>query len=134
MIGGLARDDARCGPWSCSCPASAARGARRVARSPCGIAAGAFVLTFAFAKESVPARLGGTVSGIANMGVMLGGMLMQPLIGLVLDLNWNGIMADGARCYDLEAFQRGFSLILVWGAISLVLLALTRETHCRQSH
>ena len=53
-----------------------------------GICAGSFVLTFAFAKESVPARLGGTASGIANMGVMIGGMVMQPLIGLVLDLHW----------------------------------------------
>ncbi len=98
-----------------------------------GICAGSFVLTFAFAKESVPARLGGTAAGIANMGVMIGGMLMQPAVGLVLDLNWSGIMADGARWYDMAAFQRGFSLILAWGAISLALLALARETHCRQS-
>lgn len=97
-----------------------------------GIAVGPLVITFAFAKESVPARLGGTASGIANMGVMLGGMLMQPLIGLVLDMNWKGIMAGGARWYDFEAFQRGFALVLVWGAISLVLLALARETYCRQ--
>jgi sugar phosphate permease len=98
-----------------------------------GIAAGSFVLTFAFAKESVPARLGGTASGIANMGVMTGGMVMQPLIGLVLDLNWSGIMANGARWYAFEAFQRGFALVLVWGAFSLVLFALAHETHCRQS-
>jgi sugar phosphate permease len=98
-----------------------------------GIAAGSFVLTFAFAKESVPARLAGTASGIANMGVMIGGMVMQPLIGFVLDANWNGVMADGARWYDFAAFQRGFALILAWGALSLLLFALARETHCRQS-
>jgi sugar phosphate permease len=98
-----------------------------------GIAAGSFVLTFAFAKESVPARLAGTASGIANMGVMIGGMLMQPLIGFVLDANWNGVMADGARWYDFAAFQRGFALVLAWGALSLLLFALARETHCRQS-
>ena len=38
----------------------------------------------------MPARLGGTVSGIANMGVMLGGMFMQPLVGFVLDRHWSG--------------------------------------------
>ncbi len=92
-----------------------------------GVDAGPFVLTFAFARDSVPPRLGGTASGISNMGVMLGGMLMQPLIGLVLDHHWGGIMADGARWYDFAAVQRAFSLVLVWGAVSLVLLALARE-------
>jgi MFS family permease len=96
------------------------------------IAAGVFVLTFAFAKESVPARLGGTVSGVVNMGVMLGGMFLQPLVGVVLDRFWKGRLADGVRVYDFEAYRWGFSLMLAWGALSLVLLAFTRETRCRQ--
>ena len=98
-----------------------------------GIAAGTFILTFAFAKESVPARLGGTASGIANMGVMIGGLAMQPLVGLVLDMNWNGTVAAGTRYYEFEAFQRGFALMFAWGLLSLVLLAFTRETYCRQA-
>jgi len=96
------------------------------------IAAGTFVLTFAFAKESVPVRLGGTASGIANMGVMLGGMFMQPLVGFVLDRHWGGRMEGGVRLYDAAAYQWGFSLMLGWCAASLVLLAFTRETSCRQ--
>jgi predicted MFS family arabinose efflux permease len=96
------------------------------------IAAGVFVLTFAFAKESVPARLGGSISGIANMGVMFGGMILQPLVGYVLDRHWSGRLADGVRVYDFAAYRWGFALILAWGALSLVLLAFTRETGCRQ--
>jgi len=96
------------------------------------IAAGAFVLTFAFAKESVPARLGGTVSGVANMGVMLGGMFMQPLVGFVLDRNWHGEAVGGVRVYDFEAWRWAFGSMLAWGAVALVLLAFTRESHCRQ--
>ena len=96
------------------------------------VACGAFIVTFAFAKESVPARLGGTVAGIANMGVMLGGMVMQPAVGFMLDRHWDGTMADGARVYGFAAFQWGFGLMLVWGAASLALLGLTRETYCRQ--
>lgn len=96
------------------------------------VSAGVFVLTFAFAKESVPARLGGSASGIANMGVMLGGLLMQPLVGFVLDRRWDGRMVDGVRVYDFAAYQSGFALILAWGALSLVLFAFTRETNCRQ--
>jgi nitrate/nitrite transporter NarK len=96
------------------------------------LASSAFILTFAFARESVPTRLAGTVSGIANMGVMLGGMVMQPLVGVVLDWRWNGRLADGVRAYDYAAWQSGFALMLAWGAVSLVLLAFARETNCRQ--
>jgi MFS family permease len=95
------------------------------------MAAGAFVLNFVFAKESVPARLAGTVSGIANMGVMMGGMIMQPLVGVILDRHWKGAMEGGVRVYDFAAFQWAFAAVFAWGALALVLLALTRETYCR---
>jgi MFS family permease len=98
-----------------------------------GIAGGDFILVFAFAKESVPARLSGTVSGIVNMGVMVGGMVMQPLIGWTLDRHWQGAAANGARVYDFDAYQSGFALLLIWGAVSVVLLLFTRESHCRQT-
>lgn len=96
------------------------------------LAGGVFVLTFPFAKESVPPRLGGTVSGIANMGVMLGGMVMQPAVGFMLDRRWSGRVVDGARAYDFAAYQAGFMLMLAWGVLSLGLLAFVRETRCRQ--
>ncbi len=96
------------------------------------LASGGFIVTFAFAKESVPARLGGTVSGIANMGVMLGGMLMQPLVGFMLDRHWEGATVEGARVYGFGAYQWGFGLMLAWGVAALVLLGFTRETYCRQ--
>jgi predicted MFS family arabinose efflux permease len=96
------------------------------------VVSGGCVLVFPFAKESVPPRLGGTVSGIANMGMMLGGMVMQPLVGFMLDRHWQGAMADGVRVHDFAAWQAGFALMLVWGVIALLLLAFTRETRCRQ--
>ena len=98
-----------------------------------GIASGTVMIGFAIAKESTPAALAGTTSGIANMGNMLGGMVMQPAVGWVLDLNWRGELAGGARVYDFAAYRAGFSLMLAWLGAALVLLALTRETHCRQT-
>jgi nitrate/nitrite transporter NarK len=98
-----------------------------------GLAAGAFILIFPFGKESVPARLAGTVSGITNMGVMTGGLVMQPLVGWVLDRHWTGALtAGGARLYDLDAYRSAFSILFAWGAVALVALLFTRETHCKQ--
>jgi hypothetical protein len=53
-----------------------------------GFSSGCIIITFAFAKESVPADLSGTVSGVVNMGVMMGPTLLQPAVGWVLDLKW----------------------------------------------
>jgi predicted MFS family arabinose efflux permease len=90
-------------------------------------ASGAAMLSFPFAKESVPAHLAGTVGGITNMGMMLGGMLTQPLVGFVLDRYWAGATAGGVRAYDFAAYQRGFALMLAWSALALVALAFVRE-------
>lgn len=97
-----------------------------------GLASGCMVLSFAFAKESVPAPLAGTVTGVVNMGVMLGPTLLQPAVGWLLDRRWDGAMQDGVRIYSLEAYRTGFDLLLAWAALALVLLLFTRETHCRQ--
>jgi len=95
------------------------------------LAGGGFILVFAFAKESVPLQVAGTASGIANMGTMLGGMVMQPVVGIILDRHWRGTMRDGVRLYDFDAYQAAFATMLVWGVVALALLALARETHCR---
>ncbi len=98
-----------------------------------GFSSGCMIISFAFAKESVPARLSGTVSGVVNMGVMMGPMLLQPLVGWMLDLKWGGQTAGGVRLYSLSAFQWGFSLMIAWVALSLFLLIFTRDTRCRQT-
>lgn len=97
-----------------------------------GFFSGTMIISFAFAKESVPAHLAGTISGVINMGVMIGPMLLQPIVGSILDRNWQGATADGVRLYDLSCYQTGFAIMLAWMLLSLVLLAFTRETNCRQ--
>ncbi|KJS33244.1 MAG: MFS transporter [Desulfatitalea sp. BRH_c12] len=97
-----------------------------------GFFSGSMILTFAFAKESVPAEFSGTISGVINMGVMMGPMLMQPAVGWMLDHQWQGTVRDGVRIYSREAYQVGFSMILVWIVLSVILLFFTRETYCRQ--
>ncbi len=98
-----------------------------------GFSSGSMILTFAFAKESVPGRLSGTVSGVINMGVMIGPMVLQPAVGWMLDRQWQGQTQAGVRIYGLDAYQAGFSMMLAWIALALILLFFTRETHCRQT-
>lgn len=96
-----------------------------------GFFSGCMIISFAFAMESVPAHLSGTVSGLTNMGVMMGPMLMQPVVGRLLDIFWTGEMTGGVRYYTLQAYEFGFIPMMAWVVLSLVLLFFTRETHCR---
>jgi sugar phosphate permease len=99
-----------------------------------GIASAVVMIGFAYAKESAPMSLAGTTGGVINMGNMLGGMLMQPAVGWVLDRFWSGEVLNGARVYSFEAYRAGFSLLLFWLELAVVLALLTRETHARQRH
>ena len=97
-----------------------------------GFSSGCMIVSFAFARESVPPSLSGTVSGLTNMGVMMGPMLLQPIVGLILDKNWAGQLVDGVRGYSLEAYKIGFIPMIGWVLLSFCLLFFTQETHCRQ--
>ena len=97
-----------------------------------GFSSGCMIISFAFAKESVPIHLAGTVSGVINMGVMMGPMVLQPAVGWALDRMWTGGLQMGFRVYDVTAYRSGFGLMLTWIAISLFLLIFTQETRCRQ--
>jgi len=92
-----------------------------------GFFSGSMVLGFVFAKESVPPRLAGTVSGVVNMGVMMGPMILQPAVGWMLDRNWGGELINGAKTFDLGAYQNGFSLMALWALASFILIIFTRE-------
>ncbi|MDZ4164409.1 MAG: MFS transporter [Smithellaceae bacterium] len=98
-----------------------------------GFGSGSMVLGFAFIKESVPPFLGGTASGVCNAGVMMGPMILQPAVGLILDLGWRGEMVGGVRIYGLAAYRQGFALMMLWSLLAFALIYFTRETHCRQT-
>jgi sugar phosphate permease len=98
-----------------------------------GLASGNIIIGFAWAKESVPLRLMGTASGVANMGPLMGGMILQPAVGWVLDRNWSGTLLNGARIYDAAAYQAGFALLFFIVAVALLGLLFARESYCRQA-
>jgi len=97
-----------------------------------GFASGCMILSFAIIKESVPPILSGTAAGVVNMGVMTGPMLLQPAVGFMMDRSWQGELVSGIRIYGIEAYRAGFLLMILWVALSAVLICFVRETHCRQ--
>ena len=97
-----------------------------------GWGAGGMIIGFAFAKESVPLHLAGTVSGVCNMGVMMGPMILQPVMGMILDRYWDGTIVHGVRIYSLHAYSLAFLVAIIWGGLAVLLLTFTRDTNCTQ--
>ena len=95
------------------------------------VGSASMVISFAYAKESVPGHLQGAATGIANTGVMAGTLTQMPVIGLLLDARWEGAITQGVRQYSLEAFQVALLFLAAWTAVAVALLTLTRETHAR---
>lgn len=98
-----------------------------------GFGAGSMAISFGLAKESVPARLQGTVTGAINMGVMTGTLIQMPLLGALLDARWDGALANGVRQYSPGAYQAGWWVLFAWLLAAVALLSFTRETHARQN-
>ncbi len=98
-----------------------------------GFASGNIIIGFAWAKESLPLRLMGTASGVVNMGPLLGGVLLQPGVGWLLDRHWSGTLENGVRLYDPAAWQHGFTLMFAAVVVALALMPFARESHCRQA-
>jgi MFS family permease len=89
-------------------------------------------LCYATGRESLPTRNIGAALGLINMtAVALGGIVIQPLVGWFLDLQWTGELKDGARVYSAEAFQ--LALIVVPGLSLMAVLSCfgLRETYCQ---
>ena len=97
-----------------------------------GFASGVHIIGYAFVKESVPFSFAGTVSGVCNMGTMMGAMILQPLMGWVLDRHWAGTMVSGVRIYPLEGYQSAFSLMIISSILAAILICFTTETRCQQ--
>lgn len=99
-----------------------------------GFASGCMIIGFAFAKETVPGRLAGTVSGVVNMGVMMGPMLLQPAVGWMLDRGWQTELLDGVPVFGISAYQSGFLLMALWAFASFVLILFSEETGAQDVH
>lgn len=94
-----------------------------------GFGSGAMVLSFGFVRESVPHALGATAVGIVNLGVMVGPLVQQPLLGWVLD--YYAIVEQLKSGYSNKGLQMGMLILATWVCTSLVALLLTTETHAK---
>ena len=69
--------------------------------------------------------------GTVNLVTMTLSALSQPLIGWLLDLNWDGRLEAGARVYSLAAYHAAFTTLIACAIVAVIAALFTRETYCR---
>ncbi len=96
-----------------------------------GFAAGTMAISYALIKEHNAGNGSGAAMGLVNMMAVAGGAIFQPIVGLLLDNQWQGVLVDGARIYSQEAYANAFILLPTLYFGSLVFGLCIRETHGR---
>jgi sugar phosphate permease len=96
-----------------------------------GLASSGLVLVWSCVREvNDPARVG-IALGFCNAPIFLGIALLQWLTGAILDAQWTGLVAGGARLYPPAAFHASFAVCLGLAAGAVVAALLVTETRCR---
>ena len=98
-----------------------------------GAGGSAMTVCFGSVKELNDINYSSTSLGLMNMCIVGAGAVMQPLIGWLLDSNWDGTMQAGARIYSAGNYSAAFFSLLVVNLAALIGALLLRETHCQQT-
>lgn len=95
-----------------------------------GFGSSGIIVGFATGREANSPQALGAAMGIVNTGVIGGGALIQPAIGIILDRQWDGAMEAGARIYSQAAYQIAFTTLFVSLALAFAATLFVRETWC----
>jgi len=96
-----------------------------------GAVGAAMSVSFALGREVTPHAYQGAATGLINGATVTSGAVLQPVIGAVLDFNWDGTMAEGVRVYSAADYRIAFITLFVWGLMGFALAFTLRETRCR---
>lgn len=99
-----------------------------------GLSGGAQSLAFCVVRDnSHPSSIGAAI-GLNNMATVAGGAIIQPLVGYLLYLNWDGAYTTNhLPIYSVTNYQIGLLMIPVCYILAAVVSSmLMKETYCRQ--
>ena len=87
-----------------------------------------FMLSFTMISTISGTAMAATAVGFMNAFNALIGALSDPIAGKILDMNWDGVIRDGAPIFSLEAYQIAFMTIPLSLLASLLILLCIKET------
>ncbi|MEX0961699.1 MAG: MFS transporter [Simkaniaceae bacterium] len=92
-----------------------------------GFCQSAELLCYCLAVELNPQEAKGTSIALTNFMVFLAGSIIQPLVGYLLDLNWNGAKLNGEPLYSIHDFQIAMLIFPITLALAAIFTLFLKE-------
>jgi len=92
-----------------------------------GFTGGGMSACFGLVRQVVPAGLAGAATGVVNSLTVASGAVLQPLVGLGLDLLWSGQSENGVRLYQAGDYRIAFIIILLSCILGVVTALRLKE-------
>lgn len=91
-----------------------------------------FILAFSIVREINAPMLTGTAIGLINTLNNLSGAFAQPVVGKLLDKQWDGaLLANGHPAYSIEMYTNALLFLPICLLVALLLMPFIKETFCR---
>ncbi len=97
-----------------------------------GVLGASMTVTFSCIRELNARENSGTALGLMNMCVVGSGAVTQPLVGWLLDQNWEGVLVEGERIYSSGNYNSALLVFYAANVLALIGVVMMKETHCRQ--
>lgn len=97
-----------------------------------GFGTGGTAIAFVVGTCLVPARMCGVTSGLVNMFCMLSGVILQPLLGFLINSSWDGTLLNGVPVYKAGDYTLGLTAVMIFIVIGLVSVLFLKETYKKE--
>jgi MFS family permease len=97
-----------------------------------GFGSSAQILAYPTVTESNPAALTGSALSLASVVIMAGGAVFQPIVGALLEMNWDGAYIGGMALYSTADYRHTLWILPICMMISAAIGMLIKETYCRR--
>lgn len=96
-----------------------------------GIASAGQILSFALVRDNHSKNIVATAIGFNNMALVAGGAIVQPFVGYLLSLTWDGRMLNALPIYTPGMYEIALAIVPVLFFIGFFISIFgIRETHC----
>lgn len=86
-------------------------------------------MAYSIVCEINPLSVSGMATGFQNMVCLFSGVIVQPLIGKILDLFWENAYENGVRIYSSTMYQIALTSVTLSLIIAILLSLFIREAY-----
>ena len=97
-----------------------------------GCSASGTTVVFAAAKDIVPVQTLNLCNGLINMMAVTSALVLQPLIGKIMDLLWIGKKVGDIRAYSSLTYEYALVILLIAAILSLLTACFWLKESCKK--